>query len=87
MMTFATNGVHCMADNTDWETRVKALLKAELKRRGVSYLQLVEKLAAIGVVDSEPNIRNKLARGKFTAVFLIQCLEAIGASTLRLSDA
>jgi Domain of unknown function (DUF6471) len=86
MMTFATNGVHGMADNTDWETRVKALLKAELKRRGVSYLQLVEKLAAIGVMDSEPNIRNKLARGKFTAVFLIQCLEAIGASSLRLSD-
>ncbi|PWG04006.1 hypothetical protein DF286_12745 [Sphingosinicella humi] len=47
-------------------------------------LQLVDKLAAIGVVDSEPNIRNKLARGKFTAVFLIQCLEAIGVRELNL---
>jgi hypothetical protein len=73
--------------NTDWETRVKGMLKAELKRRGVSYAQLVGKLADIGVMDSEPNVRNKLARGKFTAVFLIQCLEAIGASSLRLSDA
>jgi hypothetical protein len=73
-----------MAD-TVWEAKVKGLLKAELKRRGVTYAQLVEKLAAVGVVDSEPNIRNKLARGKFTAVFLIQCLEAIGASQLRLS--
>jgi hypothetical protein len=68
----------------DWETQVKALLKAELVRRGVTYAQLVEKLAAIGVVDSEPNIRNKLSRGKFTAVFLIQCLEAIGANEVRL---
>jgi hypothetical protein len=68
----------------EWEDRVKGMLKGELKRRGVTYSQLVEKLAAIGVVDSEPNIRNKLARGKFTAVFLIQCLEAIGASDLRL---
>ena len=50
----------------------------------LSYGQLVEKLAAIGVMDSEPNIRNKLSRGKFTAVFLIQCLEAIGSSSLRL---
>lgn len=75
-----------MADNTEWEAKVKALLKSELKRRSVTYAALVEKLAAIGVVDSEPNIRNKLARGKFTAVFLIQCLEAIGASSLRLSD-
>ena len=72
-----------MPDN-DWEAKVKGLLKGELKRRNVSYGQLVEKLAAIGVVDSEPNIRNKLSRGKFTAVFLIQCLEAIGASSLRL---
>ncbi|MFM5954539.1 MAG: DUF6471 domain-containing protein [Novosphingobium sp.] len=39
-----------------------------------------------GVVDSQPNIRNKLSRGKFTAVFLIQCLEAIGTSSLRLQD-
>lgn len=73
--------------DTVWEAKVKGLLKAELKRRGVTYAQLVEKLAAIGVVDTEPNIRNKLARGKFTAVFLIQCLEAIGASSLRLSEA
>ena len=72
-----------MAD-TEWEAKVKGLLKGELKRRNVSYAQLVEKLAAIGVVDSEPNIRNKLSRGKFTAVFLIQCMEAIGASSLRL---
>ncbi len=74
-----------MADNSEWESRVKGLLKAELKRRNVSYAQLVEKLAAIGVVDSEPNIRNKMSRGKFTAVFLIQCLEAIGADTLRIT--
>ena len=70
----------------DWEDEVKGLLKGELKRRGVTYAQLVGKLADIGVMDSEPNIRNKLARGKFTAVFLIQCLEAIGTSSLRLSE-
>ena len=83
-MAFATNGVQDMAETKEWEDQVKGLLKAELKKRGVSYLQLVEKLAAIGVVDSEPNIRNKLARGKFTAVFLIQCLEAVGSNSLRL---
>ena len=44
------------------------------------------RIVGIGAMDSEPNIRNKLSRGKFIAVFLIQCLEAIGASSLRLSD-
>ena len=70
----------------EWEDRVKGLLKAELKRRNVTYAELVGKLADLGVMDSEPNIRNKISRGKFTAVFFIQCLEAIGASSLRLSD-
>lgn len=70
----------------DWEDQVKAMLKAELKRRGLSYADLVGKLADIGVMDSEPNIRNKLSRGKFTAVFLVQCLEAIGATSLRFSE-
>lgn len=68
----------------EWEDKVKRLLKAELARKGMTYADLVGKLADIGVMDSEPNVRNKISRGKFTAVFLIQCLEAIGASELRL---
>ena len=68
----------------DWEARTKGLLKAELKRRGVTYSQLVGKLADIGITEAEPNIRNKLSRGKFTATFMLQCLEAIGAKDLRL---
>jgi Domain of unknown function (DUF6471) len=68
----------------EWEDRVKGMLKGELKRRGVTYAELVGKLADIGVMDSEPNIRNKISRGKFTAVFLVQCLEAIGVDDLRL---
>lgn len=68
----------------EWEDKVKRLLKAELARKGITYAQLVGKLADIGVMDSEPNIRNKISRGKFTAVFLVQCLQAIGCSSLHL---
>ena len=73
-----------MPERTAWEAKVANLLKAELKRKGITYGQLVERLAEIGVDEREVNIRNKLARGKFSAVFLIQCLEAIGISSLRL---
>ncbi|MCZ8133732.1 MAG: DUF6471 domain-containing protein [Rhodobacteraceae bacterium] len=55
------------------------LLKAELKRKGVTYAQLAELIG-----DKEVNIRNKLSRGKFTAAFLLQCLSAISVSDLRL---
>ena len=68
----------------EWEDRVKGLLKAELKRRNVTYAELVGKLADLGVMDSEPNIRNKISRGKFAAVFLIQCLTVIESETIRL---
>lgn len=72
------------ADTAEWQARAKGLLKAELKRRNVTYAQLAERLAAIGVRETEPNIRNKIARGGFTAVFLLQAMAAVGAKELRL---
>ena len=63
--------------NVEYETRAKNLLKGELKRKGVTYAQLVEKLAAIGVTETERNLNNKISRGGFTAGFLLQCLTSI----------
>ena len=68
--------------DTEWQARVKNMLKGELKRRGVSYKQLAERLEGMGVHDSERNINNKISRGGFTAVFFVQCLEAIGAKQI-----
>ena len=70
----------------DWRVRVKGILKSELKRQDLTYADLAERLAAIGVKDSERNISNKIARGSFTAVFFAQCLEAIGCRTIHLDD-
>jgi hypothetical protein len=68
-----------MAEKTDWEAFAANLLKAELKRKGVTYAQLAELVG-----DKEANIRNKLSRGKFTAAFLLQCLRAVGVAEVRL---
>ena len=73
-----------MPDQNEWETKAANLLKAELKRKGVTYSQLVEKLGDIGVDEKEVNIRNKLSRGKFTAAFLLQCMTAINSNTVHL---
>lgn len=74
------------AKRKDWQALVKGILKAELKRRDLSYADLAEKLATVGVSDSERNISNKISRGSFTAVFFVQCLRAIGVNTVRLED-
>lgn len=68
----------------NWEQKAKGLLKSELKRRDLTYSQLSEKLAAVGIAETPENIANKISRGKFSAVFLIQCLEVVGCHTLRL---
>lgn len=68
-----------MAEQTEWETKAANLLKAELKRQGVTYAQLAELIG-----DKEPNVRNKLSRGKFSAALLLQSLSAIGVRDLRI---
>jgi len=74
------------AKRKDWRAKVKGLLKAELKRRDLSYADLADKLAAISVKESQRNISNKISRGTFTAIFFVQCMEAIGCKTIHLED-
>ena len=75
-----------MKTEEEWADEVKRILRAEMTRRGITYDQLQEKLEAIGVRETSVNIRNKVARGKFTAAFLLQCFRAIGADQVRLSE-
>ena len=75
-----------MVTDDAWKARARNLLKRELAGRGIKYRELVERLAVIGVKETEQDIANKLSRGGFSAVFLLQCLDAIGAKTVSISD-
>ena len=44
-----------MPDQNEWEAKAANVLKAELKRNGVTYAQLADKIG-----EKEVNIRNKL---------------------------
>ena len=57
-----------------------------MARRQITYKGLVEKLAALGISETEANLRNKISRGGFTGAFLIQCLTAMGVTNLRIED-
>ena len=70
----------------DWVAYTKGLLRGEMARKQISYKGLVEKLATIGISETEANLRNKISRGGFTGAFLIQCLSAMGCHSLRLED-
>jgi hypothetical protein len=73
-------------EDRDWTAHTKGLLRGEMVKRQISYAGLVEKLGAIGIRETEANLRNKISRGGFTGAFLIQCLVAMGVTTLRLDD-
>ena len=70
----------------EFETKAKNLLRGELRRRGITTAQLSEKLAALGIHETERNLNNKISRGGFTTAFFLRCLEAIGCRSLQLSD-
>lgn len=67
-----------------YEERAKNILKAELKRRGITYRQLAERLEEMGAHENERNLANKISRGSFTAAFFMMCMEAIGARQVSL---
>ncbi|WP_448208428.1 DUF6471 domain-containing protein [Azospirillum sp. sgz302134] len=72
-----------MADDP-WYCEAKGLLRAEIKRRDLTYPQLAERLRGIGVEETPASIANKISRGSFSAAFMIQVLKAIGCSNLRI---
>jgi len=77
------DGMEMVTDEV-WQAKARQLLKRELAAKGIRYKELVDRLAAIGVKETVQNITNKMHRGGFSAVFLLQVLEAIGCTKLLL---
>lgn len=72
------------AASAPYAERAKNILKSELKRRGITYAELAQKLRALGVQESERNLANKISRGSFTAAFFMMCMDAIGVRSVSL---
>lgn len=68
----------------DWNSRAKGLLKAEMAKRHMKAPDLAKALEAIGIEERADNLKNKIARGGFSAGFFLQCLAAMEVTTLHL---
>jgi Domain of unknown function (DUF6471) len=86
MMFFASWKAIAMSED-QWADKAKRLLRAEMVKRGVSYDDLAERLHQMGIEETSVNIRNKVARGKFMASFMLECMAAMGVQVVRLEDA
>lgn len=70
----------------EWGTRASRFLKAELKRAGIGYKELAERLRKHGLEETETSITGKLARATFAASFFLACLAALEMEGVRLED-
>ena len=70
----------------EWGQRASAFLKAEMKKSGVTYTELVKRIKKHGFKETEASITMKLKRGTFAATFLLASLAALEADGLRLED-
>lgn len=71
----------------EWAEKVRAYLKAELRKADVGYVELAKRLKKHGFKDeTEASITNKLKRGTFSAIFLLAVLAALEAEGIRLED-
>ncbi len=73
-----------MPPRNRWEEEARRIVRAEMQKGLTTYGDLVDRLACLGVVDNERNVRNKIASGRFSATFLLQCLKALEVDIVRL---
>lgn len=71
---------------SDWNGKVKRLLKSELVRKGISNSDLVILLERIGIEETKSSIDSKISRGTFSASFFLQCLTVIGCEKIEIEE-
>lgn len=71
----------------EWEARAAAFLKAEMKKAGVTYADLVTRMKKHGFKDETlGGVTMKLKRGTFNATWFLAALVAIGLEAVKLED-
>lgn len=74
-----------MEQETNWKRFASNFLRAELKRKDVTYISLAEKLNAMGINESKASLGLKITRGTFSFAFFLQCMKAINTERLFLN--
>jgi hypothetical protein len=70
----------------EWGNKASRFLKAELKRAGIGYKELADRLNKHGLQETETSITGKLARGAFAVSFFLACLAVLEMEGINLED-
>ena len=69
-----------------WYSIATKILRAEMAKRNFTYEELAKNLREQGVEINVGNLRVRVSQGAFSAALLIQCLRAMGITTLLLEE-
>ena len=70
----------------DYKDRAKSIIKSELAKKDMDYIELSKRLKEIGIEETQTNLANKINRGTFSLIFALQVFDVLGLKTLRLKD-
>jgi hypothetical protein len=68
----------------EWVNFNKNLIKLHMTVTKTSYQQLSAALRRLGIDEEPRNLANRVWNGRFSAIFLLQCLRAMNVETLHL---
>ena len=71
---------------SEWNNKVKRMLKSELVKRGLSTEHLTHLLNANGFTETKSSVDSKISRGTFSASFFMQCLYVIGCAKIDIEE-
>jgi hypothetical protein len=65
---------------------VSRIVQMSMLYREMNYRELADRLNELRVEENERNLRNKVAKGEFSAAFFLLCLKAMDMDHLRVAD-
>jgi len=75
-----------MAEREKWAKIISRIVRAEMVKRDISYLELAKKLNEIKVPISSDDLRSRVSRGTFSAILFVQCMRVLGVKNLSFDE-
>lgn len=66
------------------ESLPRNIIKAEMKRKGVSVKEMCTLLSDEGEILIETSFNNKISRGNFSALFFVKCMRVLKVSEIKI---
>lgn len=74
------------AREKEWADKARMFLKGELRKAGLGYKDLIQRLKEHGIEETEASITGKLNRGTFPVSFWLACLAVLELGETTLGD-